>query len=277
MTGAAIESMPAGAASADLLRPFDEQAALDVAAGRRTLFAVRTTPDGADAGSAVLGLGALDLFIHQELRARGLGAAATAQLLERAGDGPLTAWSHVDHPAARTLADRFGFAAARRLLQMRLAELPEAAPEPAPGFEAFRPGADDAEWLALNARVFAWHPEQGGVTQRDLDERMSEPWFRADDFLVARDGAGRMRGFCWLKVDEGSETGTGEIYVIGVAPEASGHGLGRALTIAGLGRLRDRGCTSAELYTEADNAAAVRLYRALGFAETAAHVQYARS
>ena len=149
-------------------------------------------------------------------------------------------------------------------------------PAPEPSISAFRPGVDDGEWLALNARVFAWHPEQGGTTQRDLDDRMAEPWFRADDFLVARNEAGSMTGYCWLKVDGAPATRVGEIYVVGVAPEASARGLGRALTSAGLARLRERGCTAAELYVEADNTPAVGLYRSLGFADAAVHVQYAR-
>ena len=269
---------------AALLAPFDEQAALDVAAGRRRLFAVRTTPDGTDVGSAVLGQGALDLAVHRELRARGFGAAAAELLLEEVGSGPLTAWSHEDHPAARALAARFGFELVRTLLHLRLSALdgfetrPAAAPQPSGSvarLEGFRPGRDDAEWLALNARVFAWHPEQGGTTADDLAERMREPWFRAEDFLVTRDDAGAMTGYCWLKIDPAAPD-DGEIYVIGVAPEASGQGLGRALMHAGLARLAERGCTSASLYVEGDNAPAVRLYRSLGFVDAAVHVQYRR-
>jgi mycothiol synthase len=45
---------------------------------------------------------------------------------------------------------------------------------------------------------------------------------------------------------------------------------------AGLARLRERGCTAAELYVEADNTPAVSLYRSLGFAHDRVHVQYAR-
>ena len=268
-------------AAGALLEPFDEQTAFDVAAGRRALFALRTTPDEPAVGSAVLGDGALDLDIREEWRARGLGGEVAAQLLARAGDGPLTAWSHEDHPAARALAARFGFEAARTLLQLRLEPLP-AGGERGEGARldgsvqlgAFRPGADDAEWLALNARVFAWHPEQGGMTADDLAQRVAEPWFDAGDFLVARDGRGAMVGYNWLKVEPG---GTGEVYVIGVAPEAAGRGLGRALMNAGLDRLRARGCTAVELYVESDNTAAVRLYRGLGFTDAAVHVQYSRA
>ncbi len=287
MTPAAVRLTATDAAhAAALLTPFNEQTAFDVAAGSRTAYALfRTpaepfrTPAETPVGSAVLGNGELDLFVHPEFRARGLGAAAAAGLLELAGDAPLTAWSHGDHPAARALAARFGFAATRTLLQLSLGgldrlETPAApTPRPAATIEAFRPGIDDAEWLALNARVFSLHPEQGGMTGEDLSERMSEPWFRADDFLVARDADGRMVGYDWLKVTPPE----GEIYVIGVAPEASGRGLGRALMSAGLARLRERGCTVATLYTEADNDPAVGLYRSLGFADAHSDVQYTRT
>lgn len=261
---------PLAAEGAALLEPFDEQTAFDVRSGARALFAVRITPDGALAGSAVLGQGALDLHIHQELRARGLGKAAAAQLLQRAGSAPLTAWSHDDHPAAAALAADFGFTRSRALLQLRRDGLDGF--EASQRFDSFRPGVDDEPWVALNARVFAWHPEQGGITRADLTERMAEPWFDAADFLIARDSSGDIVGYNWLK----AEPPLGEIYVIGVAPESAGHGLGRSLMTAGLARLHERGCTAAELYVEADNAAAVGLYRALGFSEAAVHVQYAR-
>jgi len=46
--------------------------------------------------------------------------------------------------------------------------------------------------------------------------------------------------------------------------------------LAGLARLRDRGCTAVELYVEAESAGPVRLYRSLGFANRAIDVQYRR-
>ena len=144
---------------------------------------------------------------------------------------------------------------------------------------AFRPGVDDAEWLALNARAFADHPEQGAWTERVLAARMAEPWFDPTGFLVhERDG--RMAGFCWTKVhaavaaDGGAHTpldphgeAEGEIYAIGVDPALHGRGIGRALAVAGFAHLAARGLRHGMLFVRGDNAAARSLYASLGLTE----------
>ena len=276
-----FQSVAAAASSVDGYPPFNEQTMLDLEAGRRTPLLILI--DGTAVGAAVLGRGELDLVIAPAHRGHGHGGEALRSILADAPD-ELTAWSHGDHPAARVLANRFRMAAARTLLQLRVSltrELPEptvpAARPPAAGIAIgeFRPGVDDADWVALNALVFAAHPEQGSLTGDDLAARQTEPWFDPGDFLVARDEAtGAMIGYIWLKIEPGSPTG--EIYVIGVHPDAAGRGLGRTLLLAGLQRLRDRGCTAATLYVEAHNAAAVNLYRSLGFTDFTIDVQYRR-
>lgn len=276
-----FQAVAAAAAAVDGYSPFNEQTLLDLAAGRRTpmLLSVR----GSAVGAAVLGQGELDLVVAPAHRGHGHGGEALRQILADAPD-KLTAWSHGDHPAARVLATRFRMAAARTLLQLRAPLTGEALAEPGPQpgqarpgarIVGFRPGVDDADWVALNALVFAQHPEQGSLTGDDLAARQAEPWFDPGDFLVARDEAtGAMIGYIWLKIEPGSATG--EIYVIGVHPDAAGRGLGRTLLLAGLERLRDRGCTAATLYVEAQNAAAVNLYRSLGFTDFTIDVQYRR-
>jgi mycothiol synthase len=59
----------------------------------------------------------------------------------------------------------------------------------------------------------------------------------------------------------------GEIYVIAVDPDFHGLGLGRALTVAGLTSLSDRGIGTGMLYVDDDNTPAVQLYRSLGFTD----------
>lgn len=288
---AAFFRVPDAAKDVDGYDPFNEQARLDLASGRRTpVVATVSSTDGlwqADptrpvVGAAIVGGGELDLVIDPVFRGKGYGAVAASGLLPHL-HGTVTAWSHGDHPAARALAPRFGFQPVRTLLQLRLAPIPGGEPTEGAALKAagdgvsitaFRPGVDEAEWLALNARVFAHHPEQGGVTREDLLAREAEPWFEPGDFLVARAADGRMVGYNWLKLEPGENEA--EVYVIGVDAAAAGRGLGRRLMRAGLARMLERGRTGATLYVEADNEAAVHLYRSLGFTDHTVDVQYRR-
>jgi mycothiol synthase len=142
----------------------------------------------------------------------------------------------------------------------------------------FRPGEDEAAWLALNARAFAHHPEQGAWTARDLAEREAEPWFDPAGFFLARTQDGPI-GFHWTKVHPPGEYGpgpVGEIYVLGVDPAVAGHGLGRLLALVGLRHLAQSGLHTVVLYVDGDNIPAVRLYETLGFLDRIVDTLYER-
>jgi mycothiol synthase len=208
---------------------------------------------------------AAELVVHPVHRGQGHGRALGSALLAATGKR-LRVWAHGGHSAARHLAQVLGLTLFRELRQMRRPLTGFDAPEPklpeGVRVRTFRPGRDDAAWLAANAEAFAHHPEQGSLTQRDLDDRMAEPWFDPEGFFLAeRDG--ELLGFHWTKTH--AEEGLGEVYVVGVRPSAQGGGLGRALTTIGLRHLAERGLPTAMLYVDADNTAAVTVYERLGF------------
>ncbi|HEV7525507.1 MAG TPA: mycothiol synthase [Acidimicrobiia bacterium] len=202
-----------------------------------------------------------------------------------AGTRPLLVAAAVRHVAARgggrlvlwvlgaTADDDSDLAAvglhpARDLYEMRVT-LPVAGEPKWPAgvsVRTFDPATDTQAWLEVNNRAFAGHAEQGGWTASTLERRLAEPWFDPTLFLVAFDADG-MVGYDWLKVHEPHDLDPrlGEIYVIGVDPRAQGSGLGRALAIAGLHAIHDRGIGTGMLFSAADNEPALKLYGALGF------------
>jgi mycothiol synthase len=225
-------------------------------------------------GFALAHAGSVDLAVAPGARGQGLGRELAAEAL--AGDDPLTAWSHNDHPAAGVLAEQHGLRRARELWVMRRSadeQLPELVVPEDVTVRGYR-DADRDEVLRVNAAAFAHHPEQGSMDADDLAARMAEDWFDAAGLLVA-DGGDRLLGFHWTKQHSAA---LGEVYVVAVDPDAQGRGLGRLLTLAGLHHLSGLGVTEVLLYVESDNAPAVRLYSGLGFTHAAAdtHVQYRR-
>ncbi|MEW2163294.1 mycothiol synthase [Streptomyces sp. NPDC007084] len=208
---------------------------------------------------------AAELVVHPAHRGHGHGRALGTAMLNESGKR-LRVWAHGGHSAARHLAQVLGLTLFRELRQMRrpLDGLDLAEPRLPEGVtvRAFVPDQDDTAWLTVNAAAFAHHPEQGSLTQRDLDDRMGEPWFDPAGFFLAFRGD-ELVGFHWTKVH--AEEGLGEVYVLGVRPGAQGGGLGKALTTIGLRHLAAQGLPTAMLYVDADNKPAVTVYERLGF------------
>lgn len=255
--------------AADGVAPLDEA----------TLLAVRNRPEsltvwGDGRGFGLVQGSELSLVVLPHERGAGLGR----RLLLAAPDEATLAWSHGDHPAARALAASHGWERARELRVMRRPSsvpLPDAAAPAGVVVRGFAPG-DEEELLRVNAAAFASHPEQGSLSLEGLRERMAEPWFSAPGLITAWDAdSGRLLAFHWTKVHGPA---TGEVYVVGVSPDAQGRGLGKLVTLAGLAHLVEQGVEEIHLYVEGDNTPALALYSGLGFTHAAAdtHVQYRR-
>ena len=275
-----VLALAAAADEADGVFPLSEDVVLRVRGGgdpaaQRHLLA---SAGGRLTGYAFVEDGSGELFVHPARRRQRHGTA----LLAAAGDGPLRVWAHGDDPGARSFAEKNGFERARVLWQMRrsLTEpLPDVPLPPGVTLRAFRPGADEEAWLAVNARAFAHHPEQGRWTRADLMLREAEPWFDPAGFLLAVDDTDRLLAFHWTKVHPatGADPALGEIYVLGVDPGGHRRGLGAALSVAGLRHLAGQGLTVANLYVDESNTAAVALYRRLGFEVHKTDVNYHRA
>lgn len=225
----------------------------------------------------------LELVVHPDWRGRGIARCLMEALSEDAmapAEGRTRrAWAHGGHPGAPKLAAAFGWEPARELWVMRHTD-PAGLPEPTlPGgvrLRRFFPEHDEPAWLKVNAAAFADHPEQGRVTLEDLQARMAEDWFDPAGLLLAWED-GELLGFHWTKVplQNGAPGPVGEVYVVGVAPQAQGRGLGKQLTLAGIRHMADQGLRDIILYVDASNTPAVELYRRLGFEVFKTDTQYA--
>jgi mycothiol synthase len=298
----AVLALAGRAEAADGVGPLSEHARLHLARGGGPDLLARTS-QGRVAGYAHLDGSDAELVVDPELRRQGVGRRLLAALdglgpTESCDSGRLRVWAHGNRPAAQAFAASAGFEPVRELWQMQRSltdPLPASKELDGLRLRAFRPGADEEAWLSVNARAFAHHPEQGGWTRTDLDEREASDWFDPAGLLLAEDvttdggrqtsatsGAapgptsGPIAGFHWTKEHrEPDQPPIGEVYVLAVDPAYQGRGLGPALTAAGLEHLRSRGLSTVMLYVDGDNVAAIATYRRLGFERVALDVMYA--
>ncbi len=295
--------------------PDDAPAPVDSAAPKAPAASEAPTQDcpGPVIGYAsVLPDGTVQGMVDPAHRRRGIGTQIARAALA-AHDAPAL-WVHGGLEGSLQFAQVIGVHEARRLLSMRrdlTLPLP-ARPTLAPGsldgvvFRAARVPEDAAEWVAVNAAAFAHHPEQGALTLEDFTRRTEQPWFCAEDLLIAREGAGEpgsapgsppgegsdgerpegnaaeqrtqnptpdegaMLGFVWLKRVPGEIP---EVYAVATAPQAQGRGVANALLRRALERLIAAGEQAVDLYVEADAEAALALYERWAFETIGCDVQ----
>ncbi|MFN3338632.1 MAG: mycothiol synthase [Dietzia sp.] len=300
-TAAMIEAVAREAEAEDGVAPLGEQPLRTLRSGGgqdvRHLL-VRSGDEGGIAGYAQLegsgGEATAELVVAPGHRRRGVGSELVRAVFDR--EPTAAVWAHGDLPSARALAGAEGLVRTRELLKMR--RRASAGPSlpgtsPAEGIETGSlaeaaseggsrwPGLDAREeFLRVNNAAFSWHPEQGGWSRGQLDERLAVDWVDPEAVFLAVDTTGptpRLAGFHWTKtVAEPGEPVEGEVYVVAVDPADQGRGLGGLLTALGVAHLEGPvGAESVVLYVEGDNAAAIRTYEKLGFTVEHRDVTYA--
>lgn len=282
-TAAAVESLIERAAVHERHSPIGEHKFLRLRLGDEDAFGLVAHVDGRLAGYAHAtrfaahgGLPsrlATEVLVDPELRGRGIGRALLDRLaIEGRNEGleRLDAWAHHADAAAVGIAEALGMRVTRQLWQMALrldrvlprhrrAELPDGV-----ALRTFRRGQDEELLTALIRAAFPEHPENAWFSTQDLEARARLPWFDPTAILLALDTRStEALGVHWMKLEP--EEGRGEVYLLGLVPEAQGRGVGRSLLLEGLDEMRRRGIGLAYLYVEAENEPAVSLYRQVGF------------
>ena len=226
----------------------------------------------------------VEAVVHPQHRGKGLGALILKEAIKICGS-KTRIWSHGDLPAAKAIAASLNLERlwSNLLMSKSLGEIqPVTSKYP---IRTFIPSLDHQAFLALNNKVFADYPDQGGWSEDDLKVRVNESWFDDKGFFVAED-KGELIGFCWTKIhgahthshngsdDDHGHEALGEIYVLAVNPDYKGQGIGRDLTITGLNYLKYQGLNNVMLYVEVENKPAFNLYKSLGFNEFGSDVMY---
>ena len=226
----------------------------------------------------------VEAVVHPQHRGRGLGALILKESIKVCGDRTRI-WSHGDLPAAKAIAASLKLERlwSNLLMSKYLGEIQPVTSEYP--IRTFIPGLDNQAFLALNNKVFADYPDQGGWSEDDLKVRVNESWFDDKGFFVAED-RGELIGFCWTKIhgahthsptgsdDDHGHEALGEIYVLAVNPDYKKQGLGRDLTITGLNYLKYKGLNNVMLYVGVENKPAFNLYKSLGFNKFGSDVMY---
>ncbi len=216
--------------------------------------------------------GTLQVGVHPDHRREGVGTELLTEALSSYPD--FTAWAFGTLPGADELAARVRMEPVRQLLRMERPLAPAGqAPAEAEGYEIVTYDPADREAIvALNAAAFSHHPEQGRLTVAEFEDLTRQDWFDPAGLFVARRD-GEVAGFHWTK-QHGD--GLGEVYVISVAPEHEGRGLGRVLLQRGLDHLAGSGDERVQLYVEADQERVVRMYERAGFTVGQVDTSYRR-
>lgn len=225
--------------------------------------------------------GWLSFRVHPEARAGDVEAAAIAwgegrmrEIEKQRGTGvKLRSSTRADECDRISLLTSCGFRAERYFFRMARS-LSEPIPEPQfpQGFWLRQVSCEqDAEaWVEMFNQSFIDHWNHHDLTVEKFKYNLTKPSYRQDLNLIAVAADGTFAAFCYceINVEECDRTGRNEgwITVLGTRRGFRKLGLGRAMLLAGLQRLKAAGVETAILGVDTANpSGALRLYQSAGF------------
>jgi mycothiol synthase len=220
-------------------------------------------------------------YVHPELRRRGIGSTLFEHNVQRIADripledpdGEVLLRAHAEESEIghRTLLEGRGFAPVRHFFLMRRATLDDVPNAPLPeglAIRAVRPEDHRAIWDAED-EAFRDHWAAHAHTDHEFEVTFGQSELDTDLWVVAWDGdqvAGVVQTWIWTEENRSLDIKRGWLEKISVRRPWRKRGLGRALTAAALGKLRDAGMNDAMLGVDSENpTGALGLYERLGF------------
>jgi mycothiol synthase len=198
-------------------------------------------------------------------------------------DFAFTATAHERQVERHALLQRLGFTPIRYFLR-KGRDLREPLPEPVfpAGFTLHEGPHDPEAWVALYNESFIDHFGHRPMTVEQLRHHQSDPTERPDLnlILVAPDGTPAAFAWCGINPEENelNNRQDGWVFLLGTRRGYRRIGLGRALLLEGMRRLRDAGMTFARLGVDADSpTGATHLYESVGFQDNQRRTLYARN
>lgn len=212
---------------------------------------------------------------------------AASQEAGRTPIGPvkLRAWTHDRDTERMRLLEQHDFERVRTWLRMARS-LEEPIPEPCfpSGFAlGHLAGADEvAAWVELFNQSFIDHWNHHDLTTAEREQWIAEAHYRGERDLIAVAEEGTFAAFCFCSinpVENGrNKRNDGWISKLGTRRGYRNIGLGRAMVLAGLQRLRTDGAKTALLGVDADSpTGATRLYESVGFRPVFRSMTYERT
>jgi len=213
----------------------------------------------------------LDCWVHPECRREGLATKLLGCAARRAKElGAKVVHVNVsrDNAVAKVVLSELGFRFIRRFLQMRLDISKVRWQDVNPAVLQCRhlQHGEEDKLTQIQNRSFAGTWGYKPNTEEEIIYRIGLTNCSPEDVVLACDGD-KVIGYCWTKIihEMDKDERKGRVFMLGVAPDYRGKGIGKGVLLAGLSNLKSRGLQVVELAVDSKNKAACSLYRSVNF------------